>query len=158
VPYIHCEWRKFLYAIPLTVSYDSVLGTNSSFGENYICQTLEFIWASVCIPQGTVGSERTPLQTRWVLEVVSYQFRVTGAEETLVAFSDIFWCNVVCTLRLSLQMAKVQSPNHTPVLISAPNIFLMVCWKCLSITWCLTCLRSHPCVVCCVFSLFISTK
>jgi hypothetical protein len=42
------------------------------------------------------------------------------------SFSDIFDVLQFCTLHFSLQMAEVQSTNHRPVLISAPNMFLMV--------------------------------
>jgi hypothetical protein len=78
--------------------------------------------------------------------------------------SDILFHAAVCTSHISKQMANVQPTNHTPVLISAPNVFLMVVvmydlwlWELAwHVRW--TCLSFHPCVVCCMFSLFISTR
>jgi hypothetical protein len=47
-----------------------------------------------------------------------------GRRGNLASFNDICLRAAVCTSHFSLQMAKVQSTNHTRVLISAPNVFL----------------------------------
>jgi hypothetical protein len=50
----------------------------------------------------------------------------SGEEETWRMLVTSFLPAAACTSHISQQMVKVQSTNHSLVLISAPNIFLMV--------------------------------